>query len=86
MVERKVIIKNPTGLHARPASLLVKEANKFKSEIMINKNGKDVNAKSILSVLSLGVSNGDEIIIKANGEDEKEAMDAIINLLETFVE
>ncbi|MDO6355479.1 MULTISPECIES: HPr family phosphocarrier protein [unclassified Caloramator] len=86
MIERKVIIKNPTGLHARPASLLVKEANKFKSEIMINKNGKDVNAKSILSVLSLGVSNGDEIIIKANGEDEKEAMDAIINLIETFVE
>lgn len=86
MIERKVIIKNPTGLHARPASLLVKEANKFQSEIMINKNGKDVNAKSILSVLSLGVSNGDEIIIKANGEDEKEAMDAIINLIETFVE
>ncbi|SEF88065.1 phosphocarrier protein [Caloramator fervidus] len=86
MIERKVIIKNPTGLHARPASLLVKEANKFKSEIMINKGGKDVNAKSILSVLSLGVSNGDEIIIKANGEDEKEAMDAIINLIETFVE
>lgn len=86
MVERKVIIKNPTGLHARPASLLVKEANKFKSEVMINKNGKDVNAKSILSVLSLGVTNGDEIVIKTNGEDEKEAMDAIINLLETFVE
>lgn len=86
MIERKIMIKNPTGLHARPASLLVKEANKFKSEIMLNKNGKDVNAKSILSVLSLGVTNGDEIIIKTNGEDENEAMDAIINLIETFVE
>ena len=86
MVERKITIENQTGLHARPASMLVKEANKFKSDITINKSDKTANAKSILSVLSLGVAKGDEITIKASGEDENDAISAIINLIETFKE
>lgn len=86
MVEKNIIIKNPTGLHARPASMLVKEANKYKSEIKIIKNGKEANAKSILSLLSLGISKDSEVTIKVSGDDENEAINAIINLIDTFEE
>ncbi|KRQ86154.1 Phosphocarrier protein HPr [Caloramator mitchellensis] len=86
MVERKFIIDNPTGLHARPASMLVKEANKYKSDITITKNEKIANAKSILNVLALGVAKGDEIIIKAIGDDEDDAINSIVNLISTFTE
>lgn len=59
----KVVIKNETGLHARPASMLVSEANKFEAEIMIEKNGQTYNAKSIMSIMSSAISKDDEIEI-----------------------
>jgi len=84
MFEETVVIKNKTGLHARPASLFVRKANSFKSEIKIEENGKEVNAKSIMGVLSLGVSQGKTVKIKAEGEDEMIAVKELIKLIRSF--
>lgn len=82
MKEILVKINNPTGLHARPASILVKEAMKFKSNIYLIKNNKEYNAKSIMSVMAMGAAMGDEIKIKAEGGDENEAINSLQKLLE----
>ncbi|MGI5859906.1 MAG: HPr family phosphocarrier protein [Tepidanaerobacteraceae bacterium] len=84
MLERDFIIKNETGLHARPASVFVKEANKYKSHIRIFNDNKECNAKSIISLLSLGVGKGTLIKIVANGDDEDIAIDRLTKLLESF--
>lgn len=83
MVQQTVTVKNKTGLHARPAALFVQAANKFKSEIFIEKEGKKVNAKSIMGVMSLAVSQGTQITISAEGEDEKEAVEKLVELIES---
>ncbi len=83
MVQQNVIVKNKTGLHARPAALFVQAANKFKSEIFIEKGGKKVNAKSIMGVMSLAVSQGTEITISAQGDDAQEAVDNLVELIES---
>lgn len=83
MVQQIVTVKNKTGLHARPAALFVQAANKFKSEIFIEKEGKRVNAKSIMGVMSLAVSQGTQITILAEGEDEKEAVKKLVELIES---
>lgn len=83
MVDKIVQVKNPVGLHARPASQLVKAANKFKSEILIEKDGRKYDAKSIIGILSLGAKQGASIKLIANGEDEDDAilsLSEIINL------
>lgn len=82
MVSRTVQVANKTGLHARPAALFVQEANKFKSTIRVNKDGMAADAKSIISVLALGVEQGTGITIEADGEDEKEALESLIKLVE----
>ncbi|AHI53505.1 phosphocarrier protein Hpr [Spiroplasma sabaudiense Ar-1343] len=71
----KVIDK--VGLHARPASVLAKEASKFQSEIKIKSEGKEGNLKSIMNVMALAIKSGAEITIEATGADEKEAIAAI---------
>jgi len=81
-MERKLIIKNETGLHARPAAMFVKEATQFESNIEIKANGKSGNGKSIMSVMSLGITKDTEITLKAIGQDESEALKA----LESFIE
>ncbi|ACB08991.1 MULTISPECIES: HPr family phosphocarrier protein [unclassified Thermotoga] len=86
MVEAKITLKNPTGLHARPASIFVSEAGKLKSDIFIVKEGKEANAKSILQVLAMGIKQGDEIILRASGEDEEEAIKRLTELLENLAE
>ncbi|KXG78573.1 HPr-like protein Crh [Fervidicola ferrireducens] len=83
MYEKTVVVKNKTGLHARPAAMFVQTANKFKSEIFIEKEGKKVNAKSIMGVMSLAVSQGTTITISAQGEDEKDAVEALVELVES---
>lgn len=83
MYEKTVVVKNKTGLHARPAAMFVQTANKFKSEIFIEKEGKKVNAKSIMGVMSLAVSQGTTIAISAQGEDEKDAVEALVELVES---
>ncbi|WP_456273362.1 HPr family phosphocarrier protein [Bacillus sp. AK031] len=74
MVEQKVEVKLKTGLQARPAALFVQEANRFSSEVFLERNGKKVNAKSIMGLMSLAVSSGTEITLIADGTDEKEAV------------
>lgn len=77
MRELKVKIKTETGLHARPAALVVGTAAKFKSEITAEKQGQTANLQSLLGLLSLAVVQGDEITIKAEGKDEDKAMAAL---------
>ncbi|ADL07628.1 HPr family phosphocarrier protein [Thermosediminibacter oceani] len=83
MFEKTVVVKNKTGLHARPAAMFVQTANKFKSEIFLEKEGKKVNAKSIMGVMSLAISQGTTVTISAQGDDEKEAVEALVELIES---
>ena len=83
MVEKRAIMKNQVGLHARPATFFIQKANEFKSGIWIEREERKVNAKSLLGVLSLGVVKGGEINIIADGEDEAEALEALLLLIET---
>ncbi len=82
MVERKIQVINKLGLHARPAAMLVQKASKFKSEIKLQKEDIEINAKSILSVMMLAAEVGSFVIIKAEGEDEEQAVEAIAGLFE----
>ena len=82
MKKEKVVLKNETGLHARPAGELAKLAGTFNCNININANGKTVSAKSILGIMSLGIKAKTEIEIECNGEDEKEAMTEILKAFE----
>ncbi|MGM0753807.1 MAG: HPr family phosphocarrier protein [Bacillota bacterium] len=82
MVEKQVEVKLKTGLQARPAALFVQEANRFSSEIFLEKDGKKVNAKSIMGLMSLAISTGSAITLVADGSDEEEALFA----LERFVQ
>jgi phosphocarrier protein len=82
MLEKTVTITNPSGLHARPAALLVKEAGSFKSTIKLVKNGKEVDAKSLLGVMSLAAKQNDQITIRAEGEDAEAAVNHIAAFLE----
>lgn len=82
MTSAKILIINETGLHARPATLVVSSASKFKSDVKIQKNDKIVNAKSIMGLLSLGIMKNEEITIIAEGEDEIEAVSALKALVE----
>ena len=88
MKESKIVVNNKVGLHARPASLFVQAAAKFKSDINVScqdpetKEERKANAKSILGILTLGVFNGMEITIKAEGEDEDAAVEALLTLVE----
>ena len=77
MLTKTFTIKNKVGLHARPASVLVQTANKFKSDIKIEKDGREVSAKSILGVLSLGAEKGSTIVVTVDGVDEEEALKTI---------
>ena len=80
MISELITITNDTGLHARPASVFVSTAAKFKSELMLQKGEKQVNAKSIMGVLSLGITKGTDIMILAQGPDEEEALRALVEL------
>ncbi len=86
MYSRKTTVINNSGIHARPASDFVTAASKFKSKISIaNLSGDDtdpVNAKSIVFILTLGAGKGSEVELTANGEDEQEAVDALIALID----
>lgn len=84
MVSKEMLITNPQGLHARPATLLVQKATRYKSEVIIEKDGKSANAKSLIGVLSLGISNGAKINIITKGTDENAALKDIISLIEGF--
>ncbi len=80
-MENIVKILNEQGLHARPASIFVKTASKFKSNVSIVHGSGTANAKSIINIMSLGLKKGEEIKIVTEGVDEKEAMDALLLLV-----
>ena len=88
MKEERIAINNKVGLHARPAALFVQDANKYTSEISISttdpdtKENRNANAKSILGILTLGVFQGMEIVIKAAGDDEETAVASLVKLVE----
>lgn len=82
MVSQKVVIKNPTGLHLRPAGILCKEAMQFKSLITFQYRENVANAKSVLSVLGACIKCGDEITFVCEGDDEEEALKALITVVE----
>jgi phosphocarrier protein len=87
MKELKIVVNNKVGLHARPASLFVQAAAKFKSDINVScqdpetKEDRKANAKSILGILTLGVFQGMEITIEAEGDDEDTAVDILVALV-----
>ena len=76
-------ITNNIGLHARPATFFIQKANTFKSSVWIEKDDRKVNAKSLLGVLSLGIAKGMVVTLIADGIDENEAVDGLINLVQT---
>ena len=82
MVRQKVVIKNPTGLHLRPAGILCKDAMQYKSLITFTFRENTANAKSVLSVLGACVKCGDEIELTCDGQDEQEALDALVKAIE----
>jgi len=83
MVTREVIILNETGLHARPAQLFIQKASEFQSAIKVKKeDGIEADAKSILGMMSLGLAKGSKITIEASGDDEKQAVKALAELVE----
>ena len=82
MVEKKVIVNHKVGLHARPASTFVQTAAKFTSDITVSCEDRNANAKSILTVLTLGAHKGAEITISAEGADAEEAVNALVELVE----
>ena len=86
MYSKETIIKNPSGLHARPASEFVQKAKEFKSKINIQHTGDDSqigNAKSMIKLLALCFSQGDSITISAEGDDETAAVDALVSIVES---
>jgi len=82
MIVKKAIVKSETGIHARPALTVVKEASKFKSEVLIVKDGNEYNAKSIVAIMCMAAVKNDEITIKATGDDEEAAAVAMVKLIE----
>ena len=83
MYVKEVILQNQVGLHARPATFFIQKENEFKSLILIEKDERRVNAKSLLGVLSLGIEGGTKIKILADGPDEEAAVAGLIELVES---
>ena len=83
MISREVLISNNIGLLARPATFFIQKANSFKCSVWVEKEERRVNAKSLLGVLSLGIVKGMTITVIADGPDENEAVDGLIELVNT---
>lgn len=83
MYIKEITVNNEVGLHARPATFLIQKANEFKCGLWIEKDERRVNAKSLLGVLSLGITQGTAINIIGDGSDEYEAVDTLVKLVES---
>ncbi len=81
LIHKEVIVKNPQGLHARPAAMFVQIASKYNSLVMIQKDDQKVNGKSIMGILTLGAQRNCKVILETNGEDAEQAMVELENLL-----
>jgi phosphocarrier protein len=82
MVEREVTVRNRAGLHTRPASMLVRTASKFDSEIYLRRDNYEINGKSVIGVMTLAAEQGATLELIVEGEDEDAAADAIAELFE----
>ncbi len=82
MIIREVEVKNRAGLHTRPASMIVREASKYESDFYIEKDGYEINGKSIIGVMTLAAEQGAKLKLKFEGPDEEEAAEAITRLFE----
>ncbi|OGX29454.1 MAG: hypothetical protein A3F87_01460 [Omnitrophica WOR_2 bacterium RIFCSPLOWO2_12_FULL_51_24] len=74
MAEKRITIKNKSGLHARPAAIFVQVANKYDSEIIVKKGKLEINGKSIMGILMLAAGKGSQVTLKVDGEDAEKAM------------
>ena len=83
MFVKEVLVQNQVGLHARPATFFIQKANEYKSSIWVEKEERRVNAKSLLGVLSLGIVGGTSIRIIADGPDEEEAVENLVDLVKS---
>ena len=83
MYVKDVVIQNQVGLHARPATFFIQKANEFKASIWIEKAERRVNAKSLLGILSLGIVGGTSIKVIADGSDEVQAVNALVELVDS---
>ena len=83
MLSRKITIKNPSGLHLRPAGVLSQTAMKFKSDIIIEYGEKKIVAKSVLNVMAAGIKAGTEVNLIVDSEDEEEAMNTLVEAIES---
>lgn len=81
MIKKEISVQNKTGLHARPASEFVKKASLFKSSIFIEFDGRSINAKSIVGILSAGIGYGSKLVLTAEGEDAEAAIDELVELV-----
>ncbi len=85
--KKTVVVINPQGLHARPADLFVRLANQFESRIEVVKDGKRIDGKSILDIMTLAAEQGSQLSIEATGRDAEAARDALVELIEQgFIE
>jgi len=82
VTERQVTVSNPLGVHARPAAMIVQTATRFQSEIWLIKDGRKVNGKSMLGVMTLAAEMGAIVTIGAEGPDEAKAVDAIVRVFD----
>ncbi|MCS7053079.1 MAG: HPr family phosphocarrier protein [Ignavibacterium sp.] len=82
MIEKKVKIINKAGLHTRPAATIVKMAAKYKCDFFIDRDGMEINGKSIIGVMTLAAENGSELILRFDGPDEQQAAEEIISYFE----
>ena len=83
MCVKEVLVQNQVGLHARPATFFIQKANEYKSSIWVEKEERRVNAKSLLGVLSLGIVGGTSIRIIADGPDQEEAVENLVDLVKS---
>lgn len=82
MTERQVEVKLKSGLQARQAALFVQEANRYQSDVYLQKDEKKVNAKSIMGIMSLAISRGSNVVISADGSDEEQAVSGLITMIQ----
>lgn len=81
MIEKNVVVRNEEGLHTRPANQFVKLVKQFACEVVIGKNGAEAPGKSLLKIMKLGVVQGDSIVLRCDGPDEQDAMEALEEVL-----
>jgi len=81
LIEKKIIVKNKQGLHARPAALFVQVANKYQSEVTVIKDEEEVNGKSIMGIMTLAAGKGSSILLKINGNDAEQAMQELEQII-----